>query len=319
MRKSLVASAALALALAAGEGVARYGLGLGTPPLYQTDPALEYRMAPNQHVWRFGNLIETNERGMRSPKLAGEHRRIVLVVGDSVPNGGSQTDQAALATSLLSDDTTVFANFSAGSWGPANELAALRESEDLAPKAIVVVLNSEDLPDVPTFAPLDADHPQQTPFSALWEAVTRYLPRYMPGLGAENTQTASEPKLPNSAEWARGRADLHALLDYLKNRPQPVCVVLHPTRDEMRGEMTASNREIAATIADMGLSLVDQATSLLSAPDRGTQLYRDEIHPNEARQKWLAEAIHDCLEKSGFGPSPLPFALTEKRKTTDGL
>lgn len=310
MRKPVTTAMALLLALlAGGELFARYGLGLGTPPLYEPDPVLEYRMVPNQHVWRFGNLVETNERGMRSPALAGETRRIVLVAGDSVPNGGSQTDQRDLATSLLSDDKTVFANMSAGSWGPANELAALRESEDLDAAATVVILNSEDLPDVPTFAPLDSDHPQSAPASALWEAVTRYLPNFLLP-AADMTATPSGGTSP--ADWAQGRRDLDDLLSYLHDAARPTCVVLHPTSHELQGQLSNSNREIAAAASARGVTLIDQYDSLSKASDHGRNLYRDDIHPNVAGQKWLASSIHDCLTKVGFDIAPLSFALAEK-------
>ncbi len=293
MRKSLAIPGLVLAALTAGEAVARFGLGLGTPPLYEADAELEYRMVPNQTVHRFGNLIETNERGMRSPTLKGDGREIVLVLGDSVPNGGSQTDQSQLATSMLDDDRHLFANMSAGSWGPANELAALESNLDLAPAAIVVILNSEDLADVPSFAPLDAAHPAQTPAFALLEAVQTYLPRYLLFLKGQ----ATAPQPPSPEDYADGRAALEALLSRLDALPVPHCIVLHPTRAEVGGEPSADSREILARIQAHGIAVVDERDLLQAA---GGALYRDPIHPNAEGQKLLARAIGSCLSAAGF-------------------
>lgn len=46
--------------LAGGELTARFGLGLGNPPLSQAHPRIEYLLAPNQDVKRFGNRVAIN-------------------------------------------------------------------------------------------------------------------------------------------------------------------------------------------------------------------------------------------------------------------
>lgn len=93
--------AVLAISL---EVLARYWLGLGDPTLYVAHPTIEYLLKPGQVARPYGNMVEVNRFGMRSPdfapdKAAGEYR--VLVFGDSVVNGGNRIDQADLATSLL--------------------------------------------------------------------------------------------------------------------------------------------------------------------------------------------------------------------------
>src|SRR5688572_26696934 len=74
---------------------ARYGLG--DPPIIISDPAIEYRYAPNGHYIRRGNRIDINSYSMRSDDLtstkASAEERRVLVMGDSVINGGAPTDQ----------------------------------------------------------------------------------------------------------------------------------------------------------------------------------------------------------------------------------
>ena len=128
MKRTLLWLLAGCLILVAGaELVARFGLGLGTPPLSQPHPHIEYLFQPDQDVSRFGNRVLINAYAMRTPdfaevKPADEFR--VMIFGDSVLNGGNLTDHAALATTLLSErlaeqrgQPVVVGNISAGSWG----------------------------------------------------------------------------------------------------------------------------------------------------------------------------------------------------------
>lgn len=115
------------------ELVAR-AFGLGDSPLLVDDPFTEYRYAPSTSYRRFGNEMSYNRWSMRSSNFparkafAGERR--VLVICDSVVNGGTLTDQAKIATSLLQaalGSSFTVGNISAWSWGPANQLGYIHE------------------------------------------------------------------------------------------------------------------------------------------------------------------------------------------------
>jgi len=138
VRSVLICLVSLIATFALVETLARTVAGLGTPALSVTHPTIEYMFKPNQHVYRFGNLQHYNASGMRStdfaPTRTQDNELRVLVVGDSVINGGHLTDQADLGTellryeleSLLRQPVSV-GNISAGSWGPPNQLAYLNE------------------------------------------------------------------------------------------------------------------------------------------------------------------------------------------------
>ena len=287
-------------ALITGAAFARFGLGPGTASPYETDAKLEYRMVPNQQVYRFGNLVTTNERSTRSPTLAGDTRKIVLVVGDSVPYGESETAQAQLATSLLSNHPTLFANLVAKSWGPANEPAALRQNSDPARAAIVIVRNSEDLSAIPTFAPLDADHPANIPILTLGEAATTYLPRYLPARNA--TPAVASHIASDPAQLAEGRVALDALLADLKSQPEPACVVLHPTLSALKGAMSADNREIAAHVKAQGIPRVAAQDMLRKAITGGkTDSLTTSVSMQKGKSFWPAQSATASLEQT-FGP-----------------
>jgi hypothetical protein len=203
-RVARYAAMLLLIGLLAGELFARFYLGLGNPPITITHPTIEYLFAPNQRVRRFGNRFETNSYSMRSAEFSrnkeNPNELRILVLGDSIINGGALTDQDDLATELLQRDLAewlhrpvVVGNVSAGSWGPPNLLAYVNEFGTFDADIAVFVFNSKDASDVPTFEPLDRNlFPQSKPPSALWEAVTRYLPRYLPG-GAAPTDEATPP------------------------------------------------------------------------------------------------------------------------------
>ncbi len=74
--------------------------GFCNSPLYYNNPYTGYNLVANQNVRRFGNKFSTNEFSMRSSSLSdGEYR--ILLIGDSVLNGGVQTDQEKLASTML--------------------------------------------------------------------------------------------------------------------------------------------------------------------------------------------------------------------------
>src|SRR5690606_4773773 len=117
----------LLLVVTGTELVLRYAFGFCNAPLYVAHPQYEYMYAPKQEVIRFGNRIVTNSLSMRSKELSPADSIVVLLIGDSVVNGGSLTDQDSLASTLLENSLSTalqqsvrVLNISAGSWGPDN-------------------------------------------------------------------------------------------------------------------------------------------------------------------------------------------------------
>ena len=173
--------------LVLGEIIARFA-GLGDPPLSMVDPQCEYRFKPSMTYHRFGHLLQYNAYSMRSedfpPHKTDPHELRVMVVGDSVVNGGVRIDQSKLATTLMQsrlqkdlNRPVIVGNASAGGWGPPNELGYLQEFGTFDADVVVLVFNSED-----SFGVLDGkpkigvlrEFPDHRPISALYEAFDRY-------------------------------------------------------------------------------------------------------------------------------------------------
>ncbi|MDJ0647385.1 MAG: SGNH/GDSL hydrolase family protein [Xenococcaceae cyanobacterium MO_188.B19] len=167
-------------------------LGLGNPPLYVADEEIGYLLAPNQNLKRMGNKIQTNQYSMRSEAIADtkpDSLFRVLLLGDSIVNGGWWTDQeetisTSIKNKLTSDGNSVqVLNASANSWGPRNELAYLKRFGVFESQVLVLVINTDDLfATAPNSAPVgrDRNYPDQKPLLALTEAYERFIAKPKP-------------------------------------------------------------------------------------------------------------------------------------------
>jgi hypothetical protein len=295
----LISIAVLVAALAA-ELIGRL-IGLGSPILYERDQVMEYYLKPNQSGTRFGRAFFVNELGMRSPPLPGPKGTNLLVFGDSVVNGGSPTDQAQLATSILAtqlrtrnaDPRLYVGNVSAGSWGPGNWLGFVKRFGFLEAKITLIVMSSHDIWDNPWQHPFDeVDHPLNNYPLALAELYDRHISRL----------AFRRPTPPSTAATVdrinQGSADLRAFIGLAKNSGSRVAVFHHPESAELSNGMRGELDYLKALCESESIPFV-----LLSQHYKargGQRLYRDNIHLNEHGQNALADAIARELERLGW-------------------
>ncbi|MEH1777981.1 MAG: SGNH/GDSL hydrolase family protein [Nostoc sp.] len=166
--------------------------GFGNPLIYIGDEQIGYLLAPNQRTRRFGNRIEINEYSMRgSPieKISAPSGLRILLLGDSIANGGWWTDQTNTISSLMMRSLVLSTNnsnyhevevlnASANSWGPRNELAYLEKFGNFNAQAVVLLINTDDLfATHPTSLPVgrDPNYPDRKPPLALAEVWQRYI------------------------------------------------------------------------------------------------------------------------------------------------
>lgn len=266
------------------ELVARLALGLGDPPLYARHAEMEYVLKPGCYQ-RFGNRLCINRLGMRSDAEKPE----ILVIGDSVINGGSLTDQDDLATEILGDALgRSVGNVSAGSWGPENWQAFLDAHDWPEAEAVVVVMTSGDLIDIRDFPEdLGPDYPFETPLLALEEVVFRYLPRYI---------LPSKPPITVTDERRRLGAEAYRLfLMGLQEHYPRIAVLYHPNREEH--ERGAYGSDVVRTIAeDLGIPVFPSLALLQQAH------YRDHIHLTRDGQRLYADLLLEILAEIGVSP-----------------
>ncbi|MEG4440222.1 GDSL-type esterase/lipase family protein [Microcoleus sp. AT9_B5] len=177
-------------------------LGLGNPMIYVADAECGYLLAPNQKVHRLGNLILINEYSMRTgsidPLPVPETLR-VLLLGDSVANGGWWTHQTDTISEIMArklrlqvhnlasytqlDSKVKYSecevlNASANSWGPRNQLAYAKQFGLFGAKVLVLLLNTDDLfASAPCAAVVgrDRSYPDRKPPLAIVDLLSRYL------------------------------------------------------------------------------------------------------------------------------------------------
>ncbi len=286
---------------------ARFYLGLGDPPLYEADPKIEYLQKPFGSYHRFGNAITINEWSMRSGPLTKSKQspdeRRVLLIGDSIVNGGALTDDKELASAILQQRLTdamkrdVFVgNISAGSWGPENMLAYTRRFGWFDADVVAIVFNSEDYMDAPTYTPqvgVEDALPDHAPLLAIQEAVTRYLwPRIFP----PPAKTQVPVKQENIDSSLNG---LKMLIAEAKSAGvKRVIIALHPKQSEMNKPEVPGHAALAATIRACGLEPLELEASFKKQLETGPTPYRDDIHPNALGQRVLADALYSEIYES---------------------
>jgi len=321
--KLLWSGGALLALLALAEAAARVFLGLGDPLLYVGDPQIEYMMKPNQDVTRVGNRIRVNQYGMRSepfpPQKSSADELRVLLIGDSILNGGNPSDQQELAATQLTGRLerstarpVVVGNASAGSWGPPNMLAYTRKFGFLDADVMVVVLSSHDASDVPTFAPLDPTaYPTVKPFSAVQEGLMTYLPRYLPWWrqSAAKDKTFPERRPPNDVALDAFRQLVQA------GQSAGACVALiqHAAEAELSDGLGPGYSALKSVAEQLGIEHLQDTQALAESVRSGAAPYRDGLHPSARGQQILAalleQAVLECNASDNQSRQPTLSAV----------
>jgi lysophospholipase L1-like esterase len=191
VKVALIVLAVIVVLLGMLEVGLRLLFGFGNPLTYIADEQIGYLLAPNQRTRRFGNRIEINEYSMRSEKIEktpSPSTLRVLLLGDSIANGGWWTDQPNTISSLMKWSLASaingkyqhleVLNASANSWSPRNELAYLQKFGSFNAQAVVLLINTDDLfGTAPTSLPVgrERNYPDTKPPLALVEVLNRYV------------------------------------------------------------------------------------------------------------------------------------------------
>lgn len=309
------------------EAVLRFKYGFCSAPLYVSDPDFEYVYAPNQEVKRFGNIVRTNNYSMRSEPVSPADSIVILLVGDSVVNGGSLTDQDSLATGLLEKRLSAILNkrvrvlnISAGSWGPDNVAAYLKKFGLFNAKLICLVTSSHDAHDImghENVVGVDPNMPDKQYKSAILEVWDRYkylYPYYVeyyaeripffstqkePDPVAQKPKTDSTavtitpPPTPDAGIRKSGigfNPGYDQLVKIAKENSIPFFIYLHPEISEIdSGRFNDQGDEIIQFAKDNDVRLINEFQLGVTK-----KLYRkmDVVHFNDAGQLFLANNLY---------------------------
>jgi hypothetical protein len=301
--------------------------GFGNPLIYLADEKIGYLLAPNQKTRRFGNQIEINQYSMRSPaatqaRPANTYR--ILLLGDSVANGGWWTDQqdtisVMLAKQLQADkkaketqteesqpNSTLnphpssllveVLNASANSWGPRNELAYLRRFGTFDAQAIVLLLNTDDLfATAPSSWAVgnDRNYPDHKPPLALWEVINRYV---MPAPKGANEKPepgdrvgfnlAAIEQIQAIAQQSNSRFVL-AMTPLLRELGQP-----GPKDYEIK-----ARQRLQEFAESKGITYID-FLPIFNGVSQPSQLYRDHIHLSPEGNRLVSNTLNQSVQLS---------------------
>lgn len=308
---------AAAAAILTAEIICRFGFGLGDPPLEISDPACGYRFSPSQVVGRFGNRVSYDANSARGVDADLPNAQVwkTLVIGDSVLNGGSLTDDQDTATEVLNGlaynqhgRTLRFLNLSAGSWAPPQQLGYLNAYGALGADAVVMVLSSHDALGL---AKGDkSPFPTEKPWTATEELVLRYLMGYRrhfftsapAGWQADAADVPSDVAASDdptaTSIWC-----LKQIVALCRRENLPLSVVLWPNRSEAATKQWDKTADrFFETLSVEKVPCVDLMPQIIATPDCEATIYRDGIHPTPTGQRLVAGAVLKLtLQMDRFG------------------
>lgn len=288
------------LILLIGEFYFRYYQGFADAPIYIKSDKYEYISAPNQDGSRFGNHYHYNSYSQRSeePNLT---KKIILGLGDSVLFGGMQSSQDSIATSLFTKENKQFQmlNISAGSWGPDNCSAYLKEKGTFNAKQMFLVISSHDAHDNMDFKPVVGVHksyPNKKYKLALGELFERYLIPRITKLFIQKKELDPDQKVLNGINIKKngrlfntGFNELKTISDSLSI---PLIIYLHADKLELKNKKyNEEGQEIIDWSIENNIKLIQEINYNFSESD-----YRDGIHLNNSGQRKLATIMNEHLK-----------------------
>lgn len=305
MKKKRFVLLILFLVFVVGELVLRFAFGFCDALLYRESDKYEYIAQPNQNRHRFGAHIHCNSYSQRNGEPDSTKVR-VLGLGDSVIFGGTWMDQDSLASTLFSEETGMqMLNISAGSWGPDNCAAYLKENGTFGASAMILVCSSHDAFDVMTHVPVVGVVPTypDRQYKLAWaELIDRYIvPRIRMMFWRTKVKLDPDQQVVKNIEFkntVRQKSVLFdkgfdQLLEIAREKNIPMVIYLHAEQDEVKaGSYNEMGQMIIKWAAAHGVRLVEG----LKAGEK-ENMYHDKIHFNEVGQRFLATQLVYIINK----------------------
>ncbi len=273
-------------------------LGFGNPPLYQSDPEVGYVLKPSQNLTRLrGARVFINSLGMRSNEVAankpaGVYR--VLLLGDSVPFGGSYIDQDDLFCSValrrlhLSGNRYQLLNAGINDYGPRNIWKYLQKHGDYDADMIISYLPWGNLTRHFTNF-LQTPFWSNNPDMALAEFFRHGMWRLF-GMFSKRWKSA----VPNarSESFHLNMQALQNIRVYCQARGIPVYFIWSPYRCVLTGEWeddhAAEKKEYGRVI---GNSLTVDMSPVLEKYSDIDSLYKDDCHYSAEGHRIVGEHL----------------------------
>ena len=287
----------------------RLAFGFGDPLLYVSDRQIGYLLAPNQTVRRLGNRIQINEYSMRNSAIAATRPDLtlrVLMIGDSIVNGGWWTDQNDTLSETLAAYLNAFKpsvevlNASANSWSPRNELAYLQRFGLFQAQILVLVINTDDLfATAPTSLAVghDRNYPDRKPPLALAEVISRYL------LPTPPMSDALKAVQAEGGDRVGIVLDAIRQIDHLTRQNKArFLLVMTPLLRELeqapRDYELVARQRLSAFAQIESIQYIDFLTVFNAEIKTPKDVYHDHIHLNPIGNERVSELIGKTIQES---------------------
>jgi len=270
-RPAVLVLCALVLAFLAAEIGLRLS-GVVNLPIYRADRDYGYIPIADQHgAWRNKNRWMHNGLSMQTAEPFRDGG--VLLIGDSIVNGGNQTDQPQRLGPQLSAqiDQTVWP-ISAGSWGLLNELAWLHDNPDVVRRVdgFVFILNGGDFGDPSIWRSNDPNYPAHKPISDVYFVLDRQILAKFRKLS---------PTPVTDRDWRR------EFSAFRRTTNKPILVVLYSGRPDFHDDIEKYAPDFS-----------EDALIVKADPRWKRASFRDQGHVDAAGTALLSEIVADRLE-----------------------
>ncbi|MDR1169343.1 MAG: hypothetical protein LBK97_00730, partial [Prevotellaceae bacterium] len=219
----------------------------------------------------------------------------ILGFGSSVLNGGMQTDQDSLATSIIEktlnrqyeEHNIRCLNISCENWGPDNCFAYIEEYGDFDAAMIFLVVSSHNAYNNMDFrktVDVHPNYPSKQSLSAIYEMGEHLISRIF-----TKQRDPSLLIIKNSNVFNPGFQSFHR---YAQEKDIPLLIYLHPDREEViNGRYDIRGEEIIRFCLDNDISLIE---GLLH---EDISSFKDAIHLNDRGQRFLAKTLLPEIKK----------------------
>ncbi|MFD1145337.1 hypothetical protein ACFQ4C_29695 [Larkinella insperata] len=270
--------------------------------MFQESKEFEYIHKPNQDLKIYRNRFVTNEFSMRSDPINKEDTLVVLLIGDSVVNGGNQVDHKDLASTILEqrlrkdlNATIRVLNISSYTWGPDNIYAYLKKYGTFNADLIVMVNNSGDAFDNMTFkkvvgvkSSMPSDNYALASFKLFKKVNDTLLSKFKKGISED------QDVQPEGRSFNTGFNDIDSLATCLK---VPLIVYLHASQKELvEKKYSQEGQLIIDFFTKRNRKVIKELDFALDK-----KYYLDEIHFNSEGQHFMGENLYRWIYKAMKG------------------
>lgn len=309
------------------EVVLRIAIGLGNPVLVQADSFTGYLFKPNQKLIRVGKTIKYNQYSQRSEPITLQKpptKLRILMLGDSVLNGGNPTDQSQTISELFkaklfaSGYPAEILNASAGSWGIGNALGYLQKFGTFNSDAVILQIGTHDLTQPTSTSAIVGKHPAfstHPPLLATQDAWNRYIWPHVAGkLGyiLPNGDFASSPiSLTPDQQFKQNMQHLKEIITLVRGKKIPVFVLFTPNSNDLLPKFNVPNykSQFFQFLYFLRVPAIDAHTAWSTlSPATVESYYRDYVHLSVQGNQAIAQNLFQqlCLQRQLNCSRPQP-------------